>query len=689
MKLRIRSKMLLSFMTMVALIIALVILALFALRIVANGNRQLVYVQEKSSLVSNLQMTIDRSVTALGDYLISGKKARRTTFIQLALLSTDYLEALERYRGVCPEAGDELVVLEHRTIVGLRGEMEKIDAISREILALADKIDREHGHDLIKEMGSVIKEALDVGSGAESGEVQAKDLATLGSVLGISTREAQKRLSELEALSRTISESRWQELTAQLIEAKDSALEKIAELREIAQREGVKAVEVAGHARRQARKCMLVGAVVTLVLGLGLALYLTRSLSRPIVDLERGARLIGEGNFDHRMEIQTGDELEELASRFNAMASNLKSSYQELEERVRERTEELRRSHEQLRRLFDGISDGISVIRRDYRVVSANKGIARMVGKKEEDVKFGICYELYNGSDILCSGCPVGETFRSGVPSSAQLSWSTPGRKVKEMEIYIFPLLEEEGEVTHVIEYAKDISDKKVMERSMFQSAKLAGIGTLAAGVAHEIRNPLGIIKTSADIVRRNSGEGEQNLEMAEFIIDEVDRLNRVVSRLLNFAKPSKPLIQPCDVHEVLDRALALVGPQYRLQDLHVVKRYARDLPPTRADSEQLCQVFLNLVLNAVQSMAAGGSLTLTTGSDDDGLVWISVEDTGQGIEENTLGSIFDPFFSTKKDGSGLGLPIVQRIVDNLKGRVEVNSSPGRGTTFTVRLPIS
>jgi len=687
MKMRIRSKILLSFMAMVVLIIALIVFALVSMHIMSEGNRQLVCVQEKESLVADLQATIDRVVTALGDYLVSGERARRSTFIQLVLFYKRQVEALELFLKSPP--GDGGGGLEAKKIRELKAELETIDASSREILALADKIERAQGHKIIQDVVSTVKGAIDKkGARAEKG-TPGSELNVLEDLMGVSTRDARERLKELERLGTAISgsEFRLRELSLQMLRAKERALEKIGEIREIAQREGNMAVEMAALADQRAGKFMRVGAVIVLTCGLVLALYLSRSFSRPILELDCGARLIGEGNFDHRLKLETGDELEELASRFNIMASRLKASYGALEEKVRDRTRELEQSNQQLRRLFDGISDGISVIDRSYRIVNANAGIAAMVTRGEAELIGGACYRSYNGSDSPCPGCPAESTFRDGRASAGQLRWCAPGQKLKDMQIYIFPLQEEEGRVVQVIEYAKDISEKVALERKLFQSAKLAAIGTLAAGVAHEIRNPLGIMKTSSDMIKRSCREGEQNYELAGFLIEEVDRLNRVVTRLLNFAKPSKPNIEPCEINGIMDRALALVGPQHRLQDLEVVREYTHDLPRVPGDREQLCQVFLNLIINAVQAMPKSGRLTLATGTEEGEAVWAGVTDTGEGIDERIVDSIFDPFFTTKDDGSGLGLAIAYRIVESHGGRLEVKSNPGKGTAFTVMLP--
>ena len=676
-------------MAMVALISALLIFTLFSIRIMADGTRRLVYVQRKAGLITDLQMTLDRAVTALGDYMVSGKKARRATFIQLVLFYTRNLEALEQSSASSPKGKSAGGERERAAIAALKADVAVIDRNSREILSLADKIEKAQGHRLIRDVAASLKGAIEKKAGGGKGGRPARELAVLGGLLGVSTRDAQQHLAELEVLSHTISESesRLKELSLQLIEAKERALERIAELHELAQGEGLLAVETATLADRRARKISLVGGVIVLACGLVLALYLSRSFSRPVSDLERGARLIGEGDFDHRMVIDTGDELQDLAERFNAMAARLKASYGELEERVRDRTRELEVSNLQLRRLFNGISDGISVIDREYRIVNANAGVASLVGSDGAQLVGSVCHRVYHGSDAPCPGCPAADTFRCGAASSGEIRWSIPGGRARDMEVCSFPLIEEEGRVTHVIEYVKDISERKALERKLFQSAKLAGIGTLAAGVAHEIRNPLGIMKASADMIKRSSREGEQNHELAGFMMEEVDRLNRVVTRLLDFARPSAPKSAPCELAEIVERALALMGPQHRLQDIDIVRAHAQGIPPARGDREQLCQVFLNLILNAVQAMSGKGTISLATGAGEGETVFASVGDSGSGIDGKDLDHIFDPFFSTKESGAGLGLAIVYRIVEAHKGRIEVNSTPGKGTTFTVTLP--
>jgi len=686
---KIQFKILTSFMVMVLIIVALIVFSILSMHIMSDSTRELVYIQEKEGLLADLQATIDRAVTSLGTYLVSGEKARRATFIQLVIFSKRQMVSLRE--AAANPVGDTLPgeVLERKKILELQTEMNTIDKGAQEILSLADKLEKDEGHKVVRDMVEMAKGYMEKRRVSGGGGEASSDLKALEDILGVNTRDVRKRIEEIERLSKTLSgsETRMRELAMQIAGAKEKALDAIGELRELSRRQGMAAVEMAAVAGRQAKKYTVVGAVLTLACGLVLAFSLSRSFSRPIVELERGASLIGKGDFDHRILIDTGDELEGLAAQFNTMAGRLKTFYSELEKRVRERTRDLELSNQQLKRLFNGITDGISVIDRNYTVLNANAGIASITGKADSDLVGGNCYRLYNSGEAPCPGCPVQETFEKGVASSAQIGWRIPGRRPRDIQIYIFPLLEEEGKVRCVIEYAKDVSERKALEQKLFQSAKLAAIGTLAAGVAHEIRNPLGIMKTSADMIRRNSRRGEQNHELAGFMMEEVERLDRVVTQLLDFAKPSMLNVKPCGINDVLDRALALVAPQYRLHDLRVVRKYGNDLPAIAGDKEQLCQVFLNLVINAAQAMEGGGTLTLETGHGDGETVWAGVSDTGGGIDPSILNNIFDPFFSTKEKGSGLGLTIGYRIVESHRGKMEVKSAPGKGTTVTVSIP--
>jgi signal transduction histidine kinase len=224
-------------------------------------------------------------------------------------------------------------------------------------------------------------------------------------------------------------------------------------------------------------------------------------------------------------------------------------------------------------------------------------------------------------------------------------------------------------------------------EAAVRRSDRLAALGQLSAGLAHELRNPLATMKGSAEMLTRSvAAENEVAREVAGFISSEVDRTNALVTRFLEFARPLKLKLAPADVGQVLDRAVALVerdAPQYGAT---VYKNYSPDLPPFSFDSELMERVFYNLVLNAVQASAEDGAITVKTRPVERGAE-VSVIDRGQGIDPKILDQIYNPFFTTKPEGSGLGLAIVSKIVDEHGGKMAVESEPGKGSVFRVYLP--
>jgi len=224
------------------------------------------------------------------------------------------------------------------------------------------------------------------------------------------------------------------------------------------------------------------------------------------------------------------------------------------------------------------------------------------------------------------------------------------------------------------------------IEEQLRRADRLSALGELAAGMAHEIRNPLGSIRGTAEILRDGIDPADKRHEFAGILIKEVDRLNRVVRDFLDFARPAPVERGRVDLNEALREILALIGPQ-ALNGGVRVELTAGELPPVPGDREQLKQAFLNLVLNALQAMPAGGTLAVST-APVEGRVEVRFTDTGQGIPPEKLEKIFNPFFTTRQEGTGLGLAITHRIVQGHGGRIEVTSRIGEGTTFTVIIPL-
>jgi signal transduction histidine kinase len=224
-------------------------------------------------------------------------------------------------------------------------------------------------------------------------------------------------------------------------------------------------------------------------------------------------------------------------------------------------------------------------------------------------------------------------------------------------------------------------------EAAVRRSDRLAALGQLSAGLAHELRNPLGTIKTSAEMLLKNvPADNAVAREMAGFISSEVDRTNSLVTRFLDFARPLAVRLEKTDLTQVIDQAVSDVEKHQPPFDVTIYKNYSPEIPPFFLDGELMERVMYNLVLNAAQASPPSGSITVKT-RQIDGMVEIAVIDRGSGIQPKLLENIFNPFYTTKAGGVGLGLAIVSKIVDEHGGSISVESEPGEGSVFRVYLP--
>jgi signal transduction histidine kinase len=224
-------------------------------------------------------------------------------------------------------------------------------------------------------------------------------------------------------------------------------------------------------------------------------------------------------------------------------------------------------------------------------------------------------------------------------------------------------------------------------EAAVRRSDRLAALGQLSAGLAHELRNPLGTIKTSAEMLLKNvPADNAVAREMAGFISSEVDRTNSLVTRFLDFARPLAVRLEKTDLTQVIDQAVSDVEKHQPPFDVTIYKNYSPEIPPFFLDGELMERVMYNLLLNAAQASPPSGSITVKT-RQIDGMVEIAVIDRGSGIQPKLLESIFNPFYTTKAGGVGLGLAIVSKIVDEHGGSISVESEPGEGSVFRVYLP--
>lgn len=216
---------------------------------------------------------------------------------------------------------------------------------------------------------------------------------------------------------------------------------------------------------------------------------------------------------------------------------------------------------------------------------------------------------------------------------------------------------------------------------------RLAALGQLSAGIAHEIRNPLGSVKGSIEILEDEIPSDHPKYEFVQIVKEETARLDSIVTEFLEYARPPRPTVRPCSVNELLESTLILVHKESAASGVEVIKNLAPDMPMIPMDPDQIRQVLLNICLNAVQAMPEGGTLEVSSRTEGDSAV-IEVADTGVGVSEDDLERIFDPFFSTKPGGTGMGLSISYQLVESHGGMLAARLNPEKGMTFRLELPI-
>jgi len=345
----------------------------------------------------------------------------------------------------------------------------------------------------------------------------------------------------------------------------------------------------------------------------------------------------------------------------------------------------IRESKRNLEAIFDGIRNRLSIQAPDYKILRVNRAVIEKFHTTYQELIGRKCYEAYYQRSIPCEKCPVTATIETKQPASSIMKISEADTTLRTSS---YPILDEKGRLFSIIEYIEDITEEQRLQEQLIQSEKLAGVGVLASGVAHEINNPLSGIIGITEIAME-----EENLSKIKSYLKDIfncgERISEIVKGLRSYSRIAKSGEQGLvDINEVLEESLKMVRLATKTTSIEVIKKF-QSVEKIEANAGEVQQVFTNLVTNAFQAMnGKGGILTLSTRSLKDS-VEIKVSDNGMGIPQKYLNKIFDPFFTTKKigEGTGLGLNIVYRIVTKYEGTIDVESKEGVGTTFTIKFP--
>jgi PAS domain S-box-containing protein len=364
----------------------------------------------------------------------------------------------------------------------------------------------------------------------------------------------------------------------------------------------------------------------------------------------------------------------------------LETYREELEDKVRERTREIEETKQYLENLLENANDVIYTLDTEQRFTYVNSKIEAW-GYRKDDLLGRPYLALLSKRH---RGRRLKSTLDIGAKQVYEVEVVTRTGEPRAVMVSVSPLHGIEGAILGVLGIARDMTETKKLEQRIRNSEKLASVGRLAAGVAHEINNPLGGILNCLYNLRKGTLSPSRLEEYRVSMEDGVRRVQKIVRQLLDFSQQDEPEFAPTDINHVVDRVLVLTTHLFAPNRIRLETGFGQGLPNVMVDRHMIEQVLMNLILNAVQAMKDGGGLTIRT-SVVEGICLIEVRDTGSGIPPAVLPRIFDPFFTTKSEGegTGLGLSVSLGIVERHGGKILVDSEVGKGTTFTLCLPVS
>ena len=466
-------------------------------------------------------------------------------------------------------------------------------------------------------------------------------------------------------------------------------------------RVGLSRQRMGAELRRTRLELLAVTGGALLLGGLATALV-ARRISRPMEQLAASAAAISRGEAAPRIEPATDDEIGRLAAAFNHMAAQVLKAHGALEDtnvELRRRLEELADLKSYTDNVLASLPSGIVTVDLDGRVVTLNPAGELMTGFFSGEVTGRYCSEVFAATPEIADTLMETIGARVASPGVACTLRRRNGRTLA-VEFGAAPLRGGDGKDLGVIGVLRDLTVVRELEQRLRRSDRLAALGGLAAGFAHEIKNPLTALLTFSRHLSRRFDDPGFREKFQSVVPRELERINGIVERLLELARPTRLHFTPVRLGALLERVIELHADELEGRGVHVRREFARDLPQVWADQEALYQALLNLVRNALDAMDRGGRLVLRAGWSDAGdvllagrggssrRVRIEIEDTGQGIAPADSDRVFSPFFSTKDGGTGLGLALTHKIIEDHGGTIDFRSAAGVGTTFRILLPL-
>jgi len=353
-------------------------------------------------------------------------------------------------------------------------------------------------------------------------------------------------------------------------------------------------------------------------------------------------------------------------------------------------------AHQQtlMKSIMDEIQEDIILMSKKGEIVDLNRNVWERSGIAREELIGKPCWHaarLRDGSNFchhFDAACPFHKTLQSGQKEETLVTRVNREGLLQYYRLYSYPIYDIRSNMSHIMVMHRDITKRTYREKHQHQRDKLAIIGEMSTYLAHEIRNPLFAIGGFANSLFKSSELSAKDREKAEIIVQETGRLDRMLTSMLNFSRPSKTIEQDIDLLDVSQSAAELMTIGYSKHGYSIEISSSSPLPSIRGNEDAMKQCVINLIKNSIEAMPQGGTVLLNLSFDGDYVI-LQVIDTGVGMSEQELGRVFNPFYSTKEDGSGLGLAMIKKIVEEHGGKVELTSTFGQGTTVSLFLPPS
>lgn len=403
-------------------------------------------------------------------------------------------------------------------------------------------------------------------------------------------------------------------------------------------------------------------------------------ITRPIQSILGKVNDVADGHFDFRLKVRRKDELGQLANRINAMIRNL-GHYTN---RLKQMYEENRAVKEHLESIINQTADAIHITDLDGKVLRVNRAFEQLYGWRSREVENRRLKiippeaeeEMKQQHAQLIEGLSI---------TSNETVWMKKDGTRVEVSVSTAPVRDELGEITALISVSRDITSRNRMEELLRRSEKLTTVGQLAAGVAHEIRNPLTTLRGFLQLQQETNKLNHRHLDL---MLSELDRINLIVGEFLILAKPQAVHFQERDIRFILGDVISLLDSQAHLHGVEFVLNASSDSAMVHCEENQLKQVFINLLKNGMEAMPDGGSIRIRLDHDEElNRVRIEIKDEGIGIPEEMMPKLGEPFFTNKESGTGLGLMVSQRIIQSHKGMMDIKSVMNKGTTVIIDLP--